>query len=72
MTTIIIILYLIGCILSYGRFNASMYDIEEKFIEFIPPTPNYLIVLIISLSSWIAFIGGILLYFENNEHYFFK
>jgi phosphate starvation-inducible membrane PsiE len=72
MTTIIIILYLIGCILSYGRINASMYAIDEEFIKFIPPTPAYLTISILSLFSWLMFIAVIFVYFENNEHYFFK
>lgn len=72
MTTIIIILYIIGCILSYGRLTASTYIIDEEFIKFIPPTPAYLTISILSLFSWLAFIAGIFVYFENNEHYFFK
>lgn len=69
----IILFYLIGCILAYGRSYASFYIIDEKFIDSLPPKStddNFNIA--ISLFSWVSFITGIFIYFMDNEKYFLK
>ena len=71
-TIIIITIYLIGCVLTYGRMLASEYEIDEYYIRTIPANPNYKFYIFYSIFSWIGFISGILIYFVDNQKYFLK
>lgn len=64
----IILIYLLGIIPAYGRINGSFYEIDERFIGDIRPWP----VMPFYFLSWVAFIVGIIIFFVNNEKYFFK
>ena len=71
----IIVFYLIGCILSYGRVYASFYEIEENYIKWFPPTfPNHVMATIwfTTLLSWFGLVAGIAIYKEDKEKYCFK
>jgi len=74
METILIILgiYILGCILAFGRFKASIYQIEEKYIEYFPVWDNHRVIVFFSLFSFIGFLAGIVVYFIEDEKYFFK
>jgi hypothetical protein len=73
--TIIIVIYLIGCIFFYLRITGFFYEIEEAYIEHVKCwIPNYgnNFIHLISILSWFGFISGIIIYFINDEKYFFK
>ena len=76
-----IIIYLIGCILAYGRINGSFYEIEKKYEDvlgmnhanclFIMPVVTFLTIIMI-FCSWIGFLIGLIIYLVNTEKYFLK
>ena len=84
MTIIIfILLYLLGCILSAGRIVGSMYGIEmnyptrqDKELSFLEVLKMNDIGFILTLSSWLGFIAGIMVYLKEeiyeNHHYLLK
>ena len=70
-------IYIIGCILSYGKFYASLKGVDYKYEDSYPiklTDNNYeiLAIIFITLLSWIGFLTGILRYFRYNAHYFLK
>lgn len=75
---ILIILYIIGCILAYGRVAASFYCIDRQFIESLEPEPLFsrpgvaVLVILVTLLSWAGFIMGIMQYCMSNDYYFLK
>lgn len=76
MTTIIIIvLYIIGAVLSFGRVVGSSYGIEEYYIEYLPcsfKSPFFPFSVFVTSVSWIGFLAGIIIYWAESEKYFFK
>ncbi len=67
---ILLIIYLIGCALSYPRMIASFYEIDERYPTLKPA--NIWFEIIISMLSWLAVISGIIKYFNSDEKYFWK
>ena len=59
----IIIIYLIGCFISYMRVNA-IEDTEQNYYGGNKNTPA---IVITSLLSWIGFIGGAIMFFTHKE-----
>lgn len=64
MTTTIIILavYIVGCVLAYGKDMAISYELDEEFITNLPPetTKTEFILLIAStFSSYMGFIAAL-------------
>ena len=47
------------------------YEVDEKYIFKIPPGDNYF-EMFISFLSWFAFLCGVIVYFTDNDKYFFK
>ena len=74
---LIIIFYIIGCILSYGRVNSdlhqisvmSKYGLKNKRIntnKFKIERREQLIILVFTtIYSWVGFIVGIIFYFSR-------
>lgn len=58
---ILLIIYLIGCLLCFGRFNATFDPTSIKEIG--------ILGLIIILSSWVGFFVGILTFLLNKPIY---
>lgn len=81
-TLIVILIYLLGCILAYGRLLGSFYKIEEEFIPFIEPDfTNHkefiktmpTLIIPVTFLSWFGFILGTIIYLsEGNYKYFLK
>lgn len=74
-TVIIITIYILGCILSYGRVFASFYEIEEKFyIEGVEPSlkGQQEFFIAVALLSWLGFFSGVSIYFSKGEKYLLK
>ena len=72
---IFIVIYLIGCILSFGRIFAFACEADKKCIKYVAPSNLsnwYIIILIVTLLSWVGFIVGVLIYIIDDEHYFLK
>lgn len=72
-----LIIYLLGCFLSYARIKASLSEAEEGFYEVVPgdiPYPWYVYVLILvyTFTSWIGFLAGVYGYFKGKEKYFLR
>lgn len=70
----VLVVYLAGAILSYGRSFASFYEIEEKFADVSEPSLKgaKVVILMATLLSWIGFLGGIMVRFHYEEKYFLK
>lgn len=71
----IALIYIVGCILSYGRVFASFYEIEEEYyIKGIKPSLKevQLILTLVAIFSWIGFFTGVYIYFLRKEKYFLK
>ena len=72
---IIILVYLLGCILVYGKIIGSEYEIEEDYIDLIPCeyfSGGDKSILILSAYSWTLFFAATIIYFKDKEKYFFK
>lgn len=72
----LILAYIIGCVLSYGRVYASFYELEEKYCttQFPEITKQTKILFVyISILSWVGFLIGLVFFlFLKNEKYLFK
>lgn len=71
----IALIYIAGCILSYGRVFASFYEIEERFyIKGIEPSlkEQQLLFIIVAIYSWLGFFMGVYMYFLQKEKYLLK
>lgn len=71
----IVILYLIGVVLSYGRMKAESYEIEKDRYENYPgigPMKEDCVFFIFIIFSWYTFFIGVYDYFNSKEKYFFK
>lgn len=81
-TLIITSIYLLGCVLAYGRLLGSFYKVEEKYIPFIKPDFTnhkefikrmFGFVILVTFLSWLGFICGVVVYLsEKNYKYFLK
>lgn len=56
----IIIIYLIGCFLSYMRVNAFEHSYGGGI-------KNTLFIVLVSLFSWAGFIGGVGIFYMNKQ-----
>lgn len=73
----VILAYIIGCIVTYGRLYASMTYAYNKGLTKVQMTrsnaltdPNFRLII---LSSWAGFAAGVSVYFEDEgEKQFFK
>jgi len=71
---LILMVYLAGCILAYGRIYASAYEIDREFIRWMKPTglsldtPTVLLVIL----SWFTFLAGSISYIADKDKYFLK
>jgi len=64
MIILLIIVYLIGCVLSYGRTNAHSWN-----VIFIPA----FFVAFVTLLSWMGFVLGVIVKLHDYEsEYWFK
>lgn len=71
MTIILIILvYLVGAVLAYGRCYAGFYEIDENY-PMLPPSIDRF-AFIPALLSWLGFLVGLVIYVFNSERYFLK
>lgn len=68
----IILIYLLGCILAYGRLYASFYEIDEEYLPTFKPEGMPTEIVLSILLSWITFIAGAIIFETNNEKYMFK
>lgn len=67
LAIIFIVMYVIGCVIAFGRWNAiRVEDIELYGIEF-----NVVDKEII-FTSWFGFIMLAIMYFFGNDKYFLK
>ena len=68
---ILIIFYIIGCILSFGRLIAFVSNNDKKYIKNSPPETfdllSILTGLLIVLLSWITFICGVFIYLSDDK-----
>jgi hypothetical protein len=62
--------YLAGCIISYPRLYASFDELDQATIHLKPYAAK--MAKYFCLLSWIGVIGGIAIYFLNNERTFWK
>jgi len=78
---VVIIIYLVGCVLAYGRILGSIYPVyRENMLGAIMGEQEkedfnnllWLSIFWISLLSYITFISFVFLYFIDREEYFFK
>ena len=70
MTAIILIaLYILGCVLTYGRLNAQYVEDKEMYGMYSHWTLSDFIL--ISLS-WGTFLFGIISYYADGDKYFIK
>jgi hypothetical protein len=78
---VVIIIYLVGCVLAYGRILGSIYPVyRENMLGAIMGEQEkedfnnllWLSIFWISLLSYITFISFVFLYFIYGEEYFFK
>lgn len=70
MTAIILIaLYILGCVLAYGRLNAQYVEDKELYGMYSYWTLSDFIL--ISLS-WGTFLFGIISYYADGDKYFIK
>lgn len=60
-------MYILGCVLAYGRLNAHVSYFDLEFGKNI-----YYFVLIMSLSSWVVFFVGLVFYWVSFENRFIK
>lgn len=75
ITTVIVLIYTVGCILSYGRVFASFYAVEEKYCtKGIKPSLKEVrgLLTLITILSWLGFFTGTYIYFLQKEKYFLK
>lgn len=63
----IILIYLLGCVLAYGRIYACLYEIGDIFTD-----EDFRFTIGYSLLSWITFISGIVIYFSEDERDFIR
>lgn len=69
MTTFLII-YLIGCLLSFLRIYASLRELNESYrMDF--ELGDVVCIALITFLSWFGFLTGIYFYFTENEKRFF-
>lgn len=67
---LIALIYLIGCVLSFGRSVASFYELDENYPELCPTQLGF--EYFVTALSWLGFISGVAIYRLNRERYFFK
>jgi 4-hydroxybenzoate polyprenyltransferase len=65
------IVWIAGSVLSYPRMVASFYEINEDYPRSKPQNcvPQ---MVFAAVFSWVLFLGGIIIYFKDNEKYFWK
>lgn len=74
----IILIYLIGCLLSFGRITAKFFEIEERYLRYEPFLEWWLnpvqfkVGMKYTLLSWIGLSYGIYQYHILSEWYLFK
>lgn len=68
---VIMSIYLAGVLLSLPRLIASFYEIDEYYIEHLPPS-GYHLEIVLSIFSWATVVAGLALYFGRKEKYFWK
>ena len=62
----ILIIYLIGCLLSFGRVNAFNNYWDDVGVD---NDDNNRFLIIVTISSWVGFIAGTISYFKGYEFY---
>lgn len=64
---LIIAVYILGCVLAYGRVRASIrLDGDQIDSDNLPTLIKF------TASSWIGFIAGVIVYHVEEEQTFFK
>lgn len=68
-----LLIYLLGCVLAYGRHYARFYEIEEDF-PYIRPNMDRFFVhrIVITILSWAGFLEGVRVYFKEKQRYFLR
>lgn len=69
-------IYLIGCLLSFGRIHGSFFQIDEDYgdgeLRWWHYKPAILCLIIMVLCSWMGFLAGAIVYWHRKDKYFFK
>lgn len=72
---IVITIYVAGCLLSYGRLNASLRNDDYKYTSYPHLFDNVIFFFLWTFTflSWIGFITGVYRYLrnKNDRPYFF-
>ena len=75
---VLLVIYLIGCILSFGRVFAVFCNVDKSIIEEYPPGPftiaEVFSMIVFTLLSWIGFSAGLAVWFseEADRPFFLK
>jgi uncharacterized protein (DUF2062 family) len=71
---LIVLIYLLGSVCTYFRWLATMYEIDEEFLDYNYPsyTDSLLQGIMICSTSWIGFLSGTIMYFFGEDKYFWK
>lgn len=70
-----IIIYIIGCVLAYGKVNAFLYQLNEDYLPDIKPDYeiNYEFgYIFIIIFSWIGFLSTLSVCIITKQKYFLK
>lgn len=73
----VLIIYLIGVILTFGRLAGGTYGTIEEFIGTVPCEYKNIFKVDrvfnqLACYSWLGFISGVFVYYILNQKYFFK
>lgn len=70
MTTLYILIYIVGCILAYGRAMAIIHSLNEDIIHWSKPSVPRRLLFWTVLLSWLSFLALTIIYFTNyrTEH----
>ena len=66
-TFLAILVYLIGCVLAYGRLYASEALIDAKYPELPPANQPSSFIDGIIWFSWLSFFVGVFIYFQDER-----
>lgn len=80
ITLLIVVLYLIGFVLAYGRAYASMYCIDLKYPDLLQEEyqilyahmSNTRFAFSVAWSSWFGFLVGVVMKYIYDDAYWFR
>lgn len=71
MTTVYLLIYIIGVILAVGRCNASLKEVEPLGSLPMVNRLRFVLVVLVGLCSWGAVIQGVIIKFMLDEKRWF-